>query len=335
MLTVMAAGFFFQLNLAPVLIAVIVGLALVLLAAIRQVHRIRRDAAEQARRGRGKPKPKPRGTPAWVWVLLITVVAVIAYLSSGRPRPGESESAPVDPVAVWVSILVAAGMFIGLIVLQRWRERRNPVYQAMRQANAGDIPGAIAAIEARIARRQGRPVDPTEAARNPYAAPAAAITPAQKRTLGEDYNVLGVFEGMRKDWAAALARFEEANQLIDVEMPAVRANRGIALVHLGRSAEGLAVLDEVLDDLPRGDHLHRCVCLSKGAIALLDLGRPVEARDRLDRAEAAGKRIGRLAVGSRSMWEDEIATIRVQLEGQPPPTSVEAEAPLSTPTEAG
>ena len=259
------------------------GLVLLVVLAIRRDRRSRRDAAELARRGK-VPPPRARGG-AWVWVFLVTIVVMITYQLSGKPgRPRRmADPTLVSPALLWGSFLAPAVLVLGFVGLLIWAQRRSAAARALKLANAGDIAGAIALIEGRIAARRG-PAPRTGA--DPYAPPAAAIGPAARRALADDLNTLGALEGMRQDWATALARYEAADALAGEAVPLIRMNRASTLVQLGRVAEGLVALDEVLADLPPADHSTRFSVLCHATLALIELGRRSEARARFAEAEA-------------------------------------------------
>lgn len=317
-------------DLAPVAPALLAAVAFVILA-LRRERRARRHARELAARSKPRAGAAPAGgMPPWIWIFLITVGVVVGYMSSGRPSPPRRIADPVvtpSSAWVWMTLLGPSLGLGGLIGFLVWRRRRNPIVRAVKLANAGDIPGAVALIEARIAARR-RAVAPAPAAAGEYAPPAGLINPAAKRALADDVNVLGVLEGARGDWLAALARYEEADALVEGSVPIFRSNRGIALVKLGRADAGLALLDEAVADLPPDDHANRFQILRQAGDALGGLGRLDEARARLDEAEAACRRVAVLWPGARKPWLAQIAQVRARLDAaEMPPAAPREPAP--------
>jgi tetratricopeptide (TPR) repeat protein len=217
--------------------------------------------------------PKPAAAPAkpsaatsksgdrpWVvWYVLIVFFALMIYTIAGARKRGPAGEPPRGiAISGWACVGAVVAVIVPIVVVfyvipyLKYRDRA--VTRAIRQANDGDLDGAIRELEAEV---------------------------LANRSSANRANGLGVMLMMQEDWPGACARFREAIEL-DPERVDLRHNEAIVLMKMGRAAEAEARLAVLASANPREPTI-----LANHAKALIDLGRLDEAVRRISEAEEA------------------------------------------------
>jgi tetratricopeptide (TPR) repeat protein len=148
-------------------------------------------------------------------------------------------------------------IFVGIIAVKLFRHYDRGVNRAFKQANAGDLEGAISEL--------GRQIED----KGPSAARA---------------NALGCLMMQRKDWDEANRLFDEAEQL-GTDRRLIQNNRAVVLLESGNPAAALPLFEQAALAQPN-ELIFQCnICR-----ALAELGRFDEASGRLDRVEQLGRK---------------------------------------------
>ncbi len=224
-----------------------------------------------------------RGWPSvWAWILIFCLVFFVVDLirSSRWDQRAWSFLAWFVPVLILVKIALA--------YLVAWSRQRDEI-RAARAMNRGDVAGAIADLEARVApdlAAEAAP-DPGTDVANPWAAPRSAVRSA---ALARRLNLLCILELKQEDWPRALLWAERVEQS-GGSTPEYRANRAVALGKSGRVGEALALIRATLDAVPSTNALLRCRVMLQLASILINDGQTAEARAVLLAAEAESGRI--------------------------------------------
>lgn len=178
--------------------------------------------------------------------------------------------------------LVIAG--VAVVAYRMLRHYEAGVSRAAKQANAGDLEGAIAELRRQI---------------------------ESKGLSAARANALGCLLTLKEEWNEARRMFDEAESR-GMSPKLVRANRGVAVWKSGDPEAALPLLTEAaLDnpwDLNRRCHLCRL---------LADLGRTDEARAQLQSIEDLHKKQRTVPAAARQSVEKHIQACRDSLAGKP------------------
>ncbi len=239
-----------------------------------------------SRRSRMLEPGSGQRAPAWFWAFVVCILGLMGTWVSFAGSPHQPQAAPTGGYwSALIPLLAMVGVFIGLILI-----RNRGVLLAAWRSRRGDVAGAIADLEKRVARLRPTPPDPALGT-DPWAAPTVPVrTPMNERVLADLLNALGALEAKRGDWAKALGWFEQAGQT-GGNVWHYRANQGQALGELGRHAEGITLIRDSLGQMPLGAHLIRCQALHQLAGALVAVGELVKARAALTAADVERRQV--------------------------------------------
>jgi tetratricopeptide (TPR) repeat protein len=175
------------------------------------------------------------------------------------------------------AILVAVAGVIGYRFLRHYDRG---VSRAAKQANSGDLDGAIAELKRQIE--------------------AKGLSAARA-------NAMGCLLTMKEDWHEARRMFEEAERL-GMAPSLLRANRGVALWKSGDPEAALPLLVRAALDEPFGINIRCHLCQ-----VLADLGRIEEARAQLQSIEDLHKKQHTVPADARRNLEKYIQACRDRL----------------------
>jgi len=179
------------------------------------------------------------------------------------------------------ALLVAA---IGVIAFRTFRHYDSGVSRAAKQANAGDLDGAIAELRRQV---ESKGLSATRA------------------------NAMGCLLTLKEEWHEARRMFDEA-ETRGMSPALLRANRGVALWKSGDPDAALPLLAKAALEEPM-DINRRChICL-----ALADLGRIDEARAQLQSIEELHKKGITVPADPRRSLEKHIQACRDRVAGKP------------------
>lgn len=282
------------------------GLLVLVVFLLGALWRRRHPPADQA-------EADARRTPAWAWVLIVAFGVAFGSFNSYQ--------VPGWPAAWrWLVLAYILLLSAGALLQAFWPHR--DAYLTAWRVRRGDIAGAIAALEAKVALEPDpapMPADraPAPPSSDPWAAPASASatsprSKSSRRLLAARCNLLGVLESRRDDWAKALDWYERAERAGagPRELP---ANKGSALARLGRHREGIELIRSCLDALPAAGSAARAQATLQLAGALIRAGRLDEARATIDRAEVEIDRLPRLHARVRKPLRAGAQTLRDRL----------------------
>jgi tetratricopeptide (TPR) repeat protein len=226
-------------------------------------------------------------------IAVLFLLGVPLLLLSPRQNP-QPENAVADRPPLWKSSPFTFFLFMlppalvvgggGVLAYRMFRHYDSGVSRAAKQANAGDLDGAIAELRRQI---------------------------ESKGLSAARANALGCLLTLKEDWHEARRMFDEAESR-GMSPNLLRANRAVALWKSGNPEAALPLLAEAALNSPNDINVRCHLCL-----VLADLGRIDDSRAQLKSIEDLHKKQHTVPAAARQSLEKHIQTCRDRLAEKP------------------
>jgi tetratricopeptide (TPR) repeat protein len=255
----------------------------------RNAHGIEPETGDWQRELQSRTAGEYRRFRIIVIVLFVLGIPLLLLTPKQNAQPQnavQNQPAAMPPFTVLLLVLPPAVVLVsfGVFALRHLRHYDAGVSRAAKQANAGDLDGAIAELRRQI---------------------------ESKGLSAARANALGCLLTLKEDWHEARRMFDEAESR-GMSPALLRANRGVAAWRSGDPEAALPLLARAALDSPVDVNVRCHLCL-----ILADLGRIDEARAQLQSIEELHKKQVTLPADARRSLEKQIEACRDRLAGKP------------------